>query len=409
MANAVSKHARNYAMSLLVIIALMVILAGIYFHQIQAFLPVAAFMLALRIFLTGTDTNVRRLSGVLTIFFGASTLSNVGWYMVPEMIDLEFVQSANYYYATGMFWLAGYAAVAYVLLQMKNSRQWYIDRGLDRLITAIAVVGFFLVTLLVFLNLRPDNPNIVDIFLLLIYLCFDAIILMLTLKLLQMNLKRELKSLVFAVLIFFSINTLGDLLFECRWLYALGSLMSFNVVGLGWTLTVRNTTDLIYEVSLLLMIGGLLLYLIDPFRNRALDDTRRRLRDTQLFVDDLVAKSPDATCIFGQDGRLLLANDAFLHIFGLDRKNVSSTYNVFGHMSKASQTYPVYGQIERVREGETVIIPKIKINQIMGGRHEPFLYLPEDVPHLRYERPDIQLRPDHRGHHGSCPARGRSA
>ncbi len=334
MMNTESKQARNNASTLFIIAALGVILAGFLFHQLQALLPAATFLLALCVFFTGRDANIRRLSGVLTLFFGASTLSNIGWYLVPEIIDLDIVQSANYYYATGMFWLAGYAAVAYVLLHMKNSRQWYIDRGLDRLITAIAVVGFFLVALMVFLNLRPDSPHIVDIFLLLIYLCFDAIILMLTLKLFYMNLKQELKALVYAVLLFFSINTLGDLLFECRWLYALGSLMSFNIVGLGWTLTIRNTTDLIYEVSLLLMIGCLFLYLIDPFRSRALDDTRRRLQDTQLFVDDLVAKSPDATCIFSRDGRLLLANDSFLRVFGLDRKNVSNTYNVFSHMSK---------------------------------------------------------------------------
>jgi PAS domain S-box-containing protein len=376
MLNIESKQARDNVATLFVIAALGVILAGFFFRQLQALLPAAAFILILCIFINSRDANIRYLSGVLTLYFGASTLSNICWYFVPQIIDLEFVQSANYYYATGMFWLAGYAAVAYVLLHMKNSRQWYIDHGLDRLITAIAVVGFFLVTLLVFLNLRLDSPNIVDILLLLIYLCFDAIILMLTLKLLYMNLKRELKALVYAVLLFFSINTLGDLLFECRWLFGLGSLMSFNIVGLGWTLTVRNTTDLIYEVSLMLMIGCLLLYLIDPFRNCALDDARRRLKDTQLFVDDLVAKSPDATCIFGHDGRLLLANDAFLHIFGLDRKNVSSTYNVFNHMSRASQQYPLYGQIDKVREGETVIIPKIKINRIEGGRQEPFyIYL----------------------------------
>lgn len=372
MVNIERKHIREYAMNLLFIAALAVIIIGLYFHVMQALLPIAALLLALGIFLTSTDTNVRNLSGILSFYFGASTLSNVAWYLVPAIVDSDLVQTADYYYVTGMFWLLGYVGIAYVLLNMKNSMQWYIDHRLDRLITAIAVIGFSLVSLLVFLNMRWDSPNVVDILILLVYLCFDMIILMMALKLIYMNLKRKLRFLVNAVLLFFGINMLGDLLFECRWLFKLSSMMSFDIVGLRWALNIRNTTDLVYEVALLLMTGCLFLYLIDPFRSRALDDARRRLKDTQLFVDDLVAKSPDATCIFSHEGRLLLVNDSFLRTFGLDRKNISNAFNMFSHVSQFMPEERIFQQISIVRNGETVIIPRIKISGITGGRQGDF-------------------------------------
>ncbi len=85
-------------------------------------------LLALRIFLQSEDRNVRRFAGVLTFGFATSTLSNISWYLVPAIFSYDFIQSDNYYYVTGMFWLIGYAAIAYVLLQLKNSRQWYMER-----------------------------------------------------------------------------------------------------------------------------------------------------------------------------------------------------------------------------------------------------------------------------------------
>ncbi|OPY30316.1 MAG: aerobic respiration control sensor protein ArcB [Methanocella sp. PtaU1.Bin125] len=372
MVNLYRKRLREYAMSLLVFTALAVIITATYFHQIQALLPIAALLLALRIFLTSTDANVRRLSGILSFCFGASTLSNVSWYLVPAMVSGGFVDTAEYYYVTGMFWLIGYVAISYVLLKMKNSRQWYIDRSLDRLITAIAVIGFLLVALLVFPNLRWDSPNVIDILILLVYLCLDIVILTLTLKLVYMDLKSDLKRLVHAIMLFFGINMLGDLLFECRWLFGLSSMVSFNIIGAEWTLNIRNTTDLIYEVSLLLMTGYLFFCVIDPFRSHALDDARRRLKDTRLFVDDLVAKSPDATCICGRDGRLLVVNDSFLRTFGLERKAISNSCNLFGYMSQIISDEGISGQISGVSNGETVIIPRIRISNIKGGRKGDF-------------------------------------
>ena len=87
MVNLYRKRLREYAMSLLIFAALAVIIAATYFHQIQALLPIAALLLALRIFLTSADANVRRLSGIMAFCFGASTLSNVSWYLVPATVS----------------------------------------------------------------------------------------------------------------------------------------------------------------------------------------------------------------------------------------------------------------------------------------------------------------------------------
>ncbi len=103
---------------------------------------------------------------------------------------------------------------------------------------------------------------------------------------------------------------------------------------------------------------------------------RGRLKDTQLFVDDLIAKSPDATCIFDRDGRLVLVNDPFLQIFGLKRKDLDRSFNIFSDIGKKLFNEETYAEILKVRDLDTVIIPKLKIKGIPGGRQETFyLYL----------------------------------
>ncbi len=105
MAGPARRPFRDNAMTLLVLAALLVLLVGIYLHEIQALLPIAAMLLALRIFLQSEDRNVRRFAGVLTFGFAVSTLSNIAWYLVPAVVEDGFVRLIYYYYVTGMFWI----------------------------------------------------------------------------------------------------------------------------------------------------------------------------------------------------------------------------------------------------------------------------------------------------------------
>lgn len=363
---------RDYELMFLIVAAVMVLLVGIYLHEIQALLPIASMLLALRICLQYDDRNVRRFAGVLTFGFAASTLSNIAWYLIPAVVNYSFVGTDNYYYVTGMFWIIGYVAIAYVLLQLKNSRQWYIERRLDRGLTITGLIVFFLIALFVLLNIDWSGRHLTDIFILLIYLCLDILILTLIVKLLSMNLKIELRHLLMAALLFFAINMAGDLLFESRWLFHLSKLMTIQIGSFQTTLTIRNATNDIYNISLIIMTAILFLFTLDPLRTRKIDEIRGRLKDTQLFVDDLIAKSPDATCIFDRNGQLVLVNDRFLQVFGLKRSDVDRSFNIFGHMGTQLFRNDTFGEILKVRDRETVIIPKLKLTGIMGGRHGDF-------------------------------------
>ncbi|HEY3272362.1 MAG TPA: PAS domain S-box protein [Methanocella sp.] len=376
MTGTVRRSFRDTAMMFLVVAALLVLLVGIYLHEIQALLPIASLLLTLRICLQSDDRNVRRFSGILTFYFAASTLSNIAWYLVPAVFDFDFLLSDNYYYVTGMFWIIGYFAVAYVLLQLKNSRQWYIERRLDRLLTIVGVAVSLLITLFVILNINWSSKHLIDIFILLVYLSMDVMILTLAVKLLSMNLKIELRHLLMAAMLFFLINMTGDILFEGRWLFHLSELLTLQIGNYETTLTIRNATNDIYNISLMIMTVLLFLFTLDRLRTRTVDEIRGKLKDTQLFVDDLIAKSPDATCIFDHDGRLVLVNDPFLQIFGLKRKDIDRSFNIFTHIGTKFFNDETYAELLKVRDLDTVIIPRLKLKCIPDGRQENFyLYL----------------------------------
>jgi PAS domain S-box-containing protein len=228
----------------------------------------------------------------------------------------------------------------------------------------------------VFLNMDWSSSHLTDIYILLIYLALDVMILMLTVKLLAMNLKIGLRHLLIAATIFFLVNMAGDLLFVSRWLFNLSKLLTLQVGNFQTTLTIRNATNDIYNFSLTLMTVLLFLFALDPLRTGKIDEIRGRLKDTQLFVDDLIAKSPDATCIFDRHGRLVLVNDTFLQIFGLKRNDIDRSFNIFGQIGAKMFPDEGYQELLKVRGRETVIIPKLRLKNIPGGRQEDFyLYI----------------------------------
>jgi len=375
-----SRHFRDYAMTILIVAAVLVIVASVYIQMVQAFLPMAALLLVLHIYLVNKDGNIRWISGVLSFGFGMSMLSNFCWYLLPgylaPVLGLnDLVNWYYYYYVTGVFWMIGYLAIAYVLLQMKYSRQWYLERRVDRMITVAAVIAICLTWAYVLFNLDWQSKYLLDIFILLIYLCLDIVIVTLALKM-SLSVHGELRYLAMSVMAFFSMNAVADLLFETRWLFQLSTLMTVNLERVALSFHLRDLIDITYNSSLLIMTGLLFLFVLDPFTRRTLDEMRGRLKDSQLFVDDLIAKSPDATCIFDRNGQLVLVNDSFLQIFGLKRKDLDRSFNIFGHIGTKLFNVETYAEILKVRNRDTVIIPKLKLKSIPGVREENcYLYL----------------------------------
>jgi PAS domain S-box-containing protein len=375
MKNMNDRHFRDYAMTILIVVAVLVVIASAYIHAIQALLPIAALLLALHIYLVSKDGNIRWLSGVLAFGFVMSTLSNICWYLVPALGFNDLVSWYYYYYVTGIFWMIGYIAIAYVLLQMIYSRQWYLERKIDRMITVVAVLAIFMTGIFVFFNLSWDSKHLIDIFVLLAYLCIDIIIVFTTLKM-ALAVRGELRYLALSIMVFFGINAIGDLLFEARWLFKLSNLMTVNLARVELSFHFRDLIDITYNISLLIVTGLLFVFVLDPFARRTLDEMRGRLKDTQLFVDDLIAKSPDATCIFDRNGQLMLINDRFLQVFGLKRSDIDRSFNIFGHLGTRLFPDDTIEDILKVRDRETVIIPKLKLAGIAGGRQGDFyIYL----------------------------------
>jgi PAS domain S-box len=165
---------------------------------------------------------------------------------------------------------------------------------------------------------------------------------------------------------------IADLLFEARWLFGLGKLITLNFDRVVLSFHLIDLIDVIYNISLLILTCLIFLFVLDTFARRPLEEVRGRLKDTQLFVDDLISKSPDATCIFDRNGYLLLANDRFLQVFGLKRGDIDRTFNIFSHKGTRRLLGEMFGDLLKVRDRETVIIPKLMISGIHAGRSEAF-------------------------------------
>jgi PAS domain S-box-containing protein len=375
-----NRHFRDYAMTILIVAAVLVIIASVYIQMVQAFLPMAALLLVLHIYLVNKDGNIRWISAVLSFGFAMSMLSNFCWYLLPDYLAPalgldDLVNWYYYFYVTGVFWTIGYLAIAYVLLQMMHSRQWYLERRIDRMITVAAVIAICLTGAYVLMNLDWHSKYLLDIFILLIFLCLDAVIISTALKM-YLSVRGELRYLAMSVMAFFSMNAVADLIFETRWLFMLNTLMIVNLERVELSFHIRDLIDITYNISLLIMTGLLFLFVLDPFARRTLDEMRGRLKDTQLFMDDLIAKSPDATCIFDRNGQLVLVNDPFLQVFGLKRKDLDRSFNIFGHIGTKLFNEETYAEILKVRGRDTIIIPKLKLKSIPGVREEnSYLYL----------------------------------
>jgi hypothetical protein len=192
-----------------------------------------------------------------------------------------------------------------------------------------------------------SSAHLPDILILILYLLSDIIILVLCSKLINMGLKLELKFLIMIVAVFTLINMSSDILFTMRWLLPLKYLFSFNV---------SSITDLIYNISLIFMAVALLIY-NSSIRSRAIEDIKRKLTDTRLFVDDVIMHSPDAMCVFYPDGKVTLMNDPMLRLFKANRDDVMKGFNMFEHAASLFEDKDDI--ISRIRNGESVILPKV--------------------------------------------------
>jgi PAS domain S-box-containing protein len=244
------------------------------------------------------------------------------------------------------------------LYKLKNSKKWPLAQSRDRAISALGAVTIIGIALTVFWYLQWDSPRLADIIILLLYLVADVIILALIVKLAGMNIENSLKYLVLIIGEFVFINFIGDILFEARWLFSVGYILSYKTTFI---------INVIYNISLVFAVIALMAYNIKT-KSGSLDKINRMLDDTKLFASDIIKNSPDAMCICDRDGNLATSNDLFTRMFGPGTHGDTGPYNLL----KQLVTLEEYkAQLNELKQGNIIVIPKIN-GCLIARKDEPF-------------------------------------
>jgi PAS domain S-box-containing protein len=209
---------------------------------------------------------------------------------------------------------------------------------------------------LVLLNVDWSSPRIPDIFILLAYLVSDIIILLYCSKLFRLNIKDDLRYLIMTISGFIVINSLGDLIFELRWLFSLNYIFSIKTAEL---------TDVIYNVALVFIVAALVIYESGVGRE-AFHRVSQKKYDTGYVMEDVVMQSLAAMCVCDIDGNITLVNDSLLGLFNAKRPDYPGNYNLFEHMRlMGSETSSA---TDRLRLGEAVIMNDLRYMRSLDGR-----------------------------------------
>ncbi|MCD1293532.1 hypothetical protein CUJ83_00790 [Methanocella sp. CWC-04] len=327
---------------------------SIFYETIQFLWPVLCIILLANIYHSSQDKNIRHLSLLYAIALIPWTLTILLW----EVLLPIFFYNDLAYYITGFGFLVSYAIIAYGLYRLKNSKQWYIQSSPNHLINFIAIILAISAIIFVLVNLSLDDPRLIDIITLLTYIMGDIVILSLCSKLIVMNLKADLKYIIIFIAGFVFINSIADTLFLMRWILPMKYIFSFKVSLL---------TDVIYTVSLIFLTVALLVYNTD-LKNRALAEIRKKLDDNKIFIDNMIAHSPDPMCVWDRSGNIMLINDPFLKIFDTKRADIIGKFNLFEHAY--SMDKELSDKIKNVANGNSLFIPKMKICLSKNNGHD---------------------------------------
>jgi PAS domain S-box-containing protein len=313
------------------------------YGTIQFIWPSLSMLVLVGIHYNSVDKNTKFAARVLGIALVPWTATLVLWSIVlPQLYNNNLA-----FYVSGFGFLCSYAILAYGLIRLKRSKQWYIDRSTDfflSIITAMAIIGM---SAFILSNINLDSPRLPDMLILYLYLIADAIMLSYIIKLLYMGLGDDLKYIVLVIGEFVFINSIADLIFEMRWLFSMDYIFSVKTV---------QVTDLIYNVSLVFMVAALMMY-DSRFKRRAMDEVNKKLYDTTHLMDRVVMQSPDAMCICDSEGNVVLINDALLKLFGVQRSDILYRFNIFDHMSGLGDwTGPIFSKL---RSGESIFMPEV--------------------------------------------------
>ncbi|WP_230739580.1 PAS domain-containing sensor histidine kinase [Methanooceanicella nereidis] len=312
---------------------------NIIYGMLQVLLPTLCLLLTLKILFSSMDKNIKFIGLTLSIALSFWTFSNIMWELLP------FLYKHDWAYLLGGFgWFGSYCLIALGLYRIKRSGQWYIKPSNDFYFTLFGFVMGIGVVSIILLNIE-DSTRLLDVFILMLYIIADIIIICLSSKLIMSDVKNEIKYLFFTILVFFMINICGDILFEAKYLF------SYKAGGF---------TDLIYTTAMLFMTASLIVYTTEDMKIKALKKINKKLKDTRVFMDDLIMQSPDAMCISDVEGNVILMNEPLERLFHIKKEEIIGKFNLFDHIIKKSDHGTEH--LERLKRGEAFVMPYIIIN-----------------------------------------------
>ncbi len=273
-----------------------------------------------------------------------------------------FYSDSLAYYVTGFGFLLCYVILIVGLRRLKHTGKGYLSPSTNSYVNILGVIMSLALLTFVAMNINLNSPKLPDILILVLYLISDIVILLICSKLINTDLKVELKYLVFVVGAFMLINSIGDILFEMRWLLSLKSVEGIPITEI---------IDTVYNVSLIFMVTALAIY-SSGLRDRALTEMRKKLDDTRLFVDDILANAPDAMFVCDADGNIMQANGQMLRLFEVRGPDALRKMNIFNISQRPGRLEAI--DISSVREGKTVSLPRISYRRPADGS-ERFLSL----------------------------------
>lgn len=321
------------------------------YGTIQFLWPALSIWILLGTRSSATDKNVKYVSAFLALALVAWTASLVLW----EVLLPIFYNNELAYYVSGFGFLLCYGIIIAGLLSLKRSKQWYINQSTDRLLGVIAVMGIVGISAFVLSNAPWNGPRFPDILILLSYLILDVVILVYCAKLMHMNLGDDLRYLILIIAEFVLINSLGDLIYELRWVFSINYIFSVKT---------GRVTDIIYNVSLIFMVAALLLY-NSGVKKRALEEVNKNVHREKHLMDDVVMQSPEAMCICDSRGNITLVNDTLLGIFNTRRSDMLGNFDLFEHMARMDAALAPC--VARLKCGEGVYLSDISIRQGDGS------------------------------------------
>ncbi len=324
----------------------------IIYGTIQFVWPVLSIIALMSIYYTTGDKNTKFAAHFFAIALVPWTVTLLLWSIIlPQLFDSDLA-----YYVSGFGFLCTYAILAYGLMRLKRSKQWYIPPSMDFLINVITAMAAIGVSAFILAFADPASPRLPDVLILYLYLIADAIVLTYVARLLYMGLGDDLKYIVMVIGIFVFVNSLADFIYELRWLLPLNYIYSIKTV---------RVTDFVYNVSLIFMALALMMY-DSSFKRKAMDEVNKKLYDTKHLMDSVVMQSPDATCICDPSGGIVLVNDVFLDLLGIRRADIPIGFSVFAHLSGMGEWTGPF--VSKLKSGESALVPRLSLKPRKNGR-----------------------------------------